>query len=235
MIRVFENGIIMVRFKDNDLRLGMIVESKDEKLQIGQVIRYDVSITRNKHFTERTDLPIYKKSADGLRVAFYGKNTAEVLRANNGDSSYEEGFISDDFSDYDYESAWLDDLWGETPKQSLLIKELENYGKSKDYQASVDDGTSVFSQMKILDDYKTKNGFDTSKNNGGSTDYYKFDANWKECQDIIEARNMNFSQGNIFKASFCFNQGRHNATTYERELNKIKYFCDRELERIKDA
>lgn len=72
-----------------------------------------------------------------------------------------------------------------------------------------------------------------SINNGGSTDYYKFKENWKECQDIIEDRKLNFSQGNIFKSAFCFNIGRHSATDYERELNKIIYFANRELERIK--
>ena len=76
---------------------------------------------------------------------------------------------------------------------------------------------------------------DKSLNNGGSTDYYKFKENWKECQDIIEDREMNFSQGNIFKSAFCFNIGRHNATDYTRELNKIIYFANRELERIKNA
>ena len=73
---------------------------------------------------------------------------------------------------------------------------------------------------------------DNSINKGGSTDYYKFKENWKECQDIIEDRDMNFSQGNIFKSAFCFNIGRHNATDYQRELNKIIYFANRELERI---
>ena len=70
-------------------------------------------------------------------------------------------------------------------------------------------------------------------NNGGSTDYYKFKQNWKDCQDIIEDRKMNFAQGNIFKVAFCFNSGRHDSTTYERELNKILWFVNRELERIK--
>ena len=69
-------------------------------------------------------------------------------------------------------------------------------------------------------------------NNGGSTDYYKLNPAWKECGDIIEARTMNYSQGNIFKAAFCFNLGRHEATTYERELNKIIYFAKRELDAI---
>ena len=75
---------------------------------------------------------------------------------------------------------------------------------------------------------------DNSINNGGSTSYYKFNEDWKECQDIIEYRDMNFSQGNIFKSAFCFNIGRHNATDYTRELNKIIYFANRELERIKN-
>lgn len=74
---------------------------------------------------------------------------------------------------------------------------------------------------------------DNTHNNGGSTDYYKFQPGWTDCQDIIESRSMNFSQGNIFKVAFCFNVGRHSAVTYERELNKIIWFAQRELERIK--
>lgn len=69
-------------------------------------------------------------------------------------------------------------------------------------------------------------------NNGGSTDYYKLQG-MSDLQDIIEVRNMNFAQGNILKAAFCFNVGRHEGTSYERELNKIIYFAKRELERIK--
>lgn len=70
-------------------------------------------------------------------------------------------------------------------------------------------------------------------NNGGSTDYYKL-LGMKDLQDIIENRNMNFAQGNILKAAFCFNVGRHEGTSYERELNKIIYFANRELQRIKN-
>lgn len=71
-------------------------------------------------------------------------------------------------------------------------------------------------------------------NNGGSTDYYKI-LDYKDLQDIIEDRNMNFAQGNILKAAFCFNVGRHEGTSYERELNKIIYFANRELNRIKNT
>jgi len=75
---------------------------------------------------------------------------------------------------------------------------------------------------------------ESSENNGGSTDYYKFDPEWKDCQDIIEDRNMNYAQGNIFKSAFTFNIGRHSGTDYERDLNKIIWFAQRELERIKN-
>lgn len=74
---------------------------------------------------------------------------------------------------------------------------------------------------------------DSSVNNGGSTSYYKI-GEYKDLQDIIENRNMNFAQGNILKAAFCFNVGRHEGTSYERELNKIIYFANRELQRIKN-
>lgn len=74
---------------------------------------------------------------------------------------------------------------------------------------------------------------DYSKNNGGDTDYYKIKPEWKMAQDIIEDREMNFSQGNIFKAAFTFNTGRHAGTDYKRELNKIIWFATRELERLK--
>ena len=72
-----------------------------------------------------------------------------------------------------------------------------------------------------------------SHNNGGATDYYRINSKWSMAQDVIEDRDMNFSQGNIFKVAFTFNTSRHEATNYERELNKIIYFAQRELERIK--
>lgn len=78
--------------------------------------------------------------------------------------------------------------------------------------------------------YESENS--ESINNGGTTDYYQIDPKWKQAQDIIEARDMNFSQGNILKSAFCFNTKRHSGTSYVRELNKIIWFCQRELERL---
>ena len=70
-----------------------------------------------------------------------------------------------------------------------------------------------------------------SDNNGGSTDYYKLDPDWTDCQDIIESREMNFSQGNIFKAAFCFNTERHKGTSPIREYFKIRWFIERLIKR----
>ena len=73
----------------------------------------------------------------------------------------------------------------------------------------------------------------SSENNGGSTDYYKLNPCWTEVMDIVEAREMNYSQGSILKAAMTFNIGRHSGTSQERDLNKIIYHAERELMRIK--
>lgn len=74
---------------------------------------------------------------------------------------------------------------------------------------------------------------DTSLNNGGSTDYYQFKPEWKELMDIIEDRKLSYAQANILKAAFTFNVGRHSGTDEIRDLNKIIYFAQRELDLLK--
>ena len=65
-------------------------------------------------------------------------------------------------------------------------------------------------------------------NNGGSTDYYKIDPEWKDLMDIIEERELTYSQANILKAAFTFNLGRHSGTDELRDINKIIYFAERQ-------
>lgn len=55
----------------------------------------------------------------------------------------------------------------------------------------------------------------------------------KEIQDLIEHRDMNFAIGNIFKA--CYRMGECDHSDASRDLNKIIWFANRELNRIKDA
>ncbi|MBL4753822.1 MAG: hypothetical protein JKY52_09560 [Flavobacteriales bacterium] len=71
-----------------------------------------------------------------------------------------------------------------------------------------------------------------SDNNGGSTEYYKIDPTHKNLQDKIEKDDFNFSQGNILKSAWTLSKGRHEGTGYERELNKIIFFAQRELDRL---
>ena len=66
-------------------------------------------------------------------------------------------------------------------------------------------------------------------NNGGSTDYYKLPPRAKDLQDLIEAKEMSFSRGNIFKAAYALNE-RGNRL---RDLYKIRWFANRMIEKEK--
>lgn len=71
----------------------------------------------------------------------------------------------------------------------------------------------------------------STKNNGGSTDYYKLPAGATELNDLIEAKNMPFWRGNIFKAAYRL--GEKDVATEEYDLNKIIYFANRRLAMIR--
>jgi hypothetical protein len=68
-------------------------------------------------------------------------------------------------------------------------------------------------------------------NNGGKTEYYDAPEGNKTLQDLIEYKEMNFAIGNIFKA--CYRLGKQEHSKKERDLNKILYFANRELEKLK--
>ena len=75
-----------------------------------------------------------------------------------------------------------------------------------------------------------------SANNGGKTDYYQIDSapfKINDFDDFAEWRNLNGNQFNMGKAMWTFNVGRHSGTTYERDLNKIIHYANRELMRLK--
>jgi len=118
-----------------------------------------------------------------------------------------------------------------------VIAEVDS-GEVVTVAETINDNTDIFEQLRAtslkawVEFFKSQ---DTTVNNGGPTHYYDLDPSWKGAGDIIEGRGMNFNQGTIFKAAFCFNIGRHEATDYERELNKIIYFAKRELEWLKTS
>jgi hypothetical protein len=127
-----------------------------------------------------------------------------------------------------------------TPEEEQLMKDLGRWDLLDELNKAVGKSRiDIIGQNgndgEHYNQVDTKN-FDipnTSNNNGGATDYYKLKPEWKDGMDIIEDRGMNYSQGNILKVAMTFNLGRHEGTNYERELNKIKFFADRELNRIR--
>lgn len=70
-------------------------------------------------------------------------------------------------------------------------------------------------------------------NFGGKTDYYNIPPGAKAAEDIIRYRKMCFFQGEIFKAAFCFNTGRHSGNEGKlRDLQKIKYYSEKLIDYI---
>ena len=117
-------------------------------------------------------------------------------------------------------------------KSQAYIERAIEENENKDMQKVV---PSTEEQLKeeYVDHFVKTGKWLGPENNGGSTNYYKIKSEWKDVQDVIEERNMNFAQGNILKAAWCLGTTRHKGTNYERELNKIIWFCERELARLK--
>jgi hypothetical protein len=66
---------------------------------------------------------------------------------------------------------------------------------------------------------------------GWSSSYYRLPTGATELQDLIEHKDMNFAQGNIFKA--VWRLGEKTGTSKEYDLEKIIWFAQRELERLR--
>ena len=65
---------------------------------------------------------------------------------------------------------------------------------------------------------------------GWSTSYYEIPEGAAELGDLIEHKGMNFNVGNIFKAAYRL--GDKSGTTELYDLNKIKWFVQREIDRV---
>jgi hypothetical protein len=65
---------------------------------------------------------------------------------------------------------------------------------------------------------------------GWDSDYYNLPPGASELEDLIEYRNMNFNEGNIFKA--IWRKGRKAGVAPEYDLYKIIHFAMRELKRL---
>lgn len=76
---------------------------------------------------------------------------------------------------------------------------------------------------------KVDNSLNQHKSGGSTPSQYGLPSNAQDLQDLIEYRKMNFAVGNIFKA--CYRLGIKGYAEYD--LNKIIWFANRELERVK--
>ena len=66
---------------------------------------------------------------------------------------------------------------------------------------------------------------------GGSSNYYQLPKDAKEIADLIEHKDMSFNVGNIFKAAYRL--GDKKGTTALYDIEKILWFAQRELDRVK--
>lgn len=105
----------------------------------------------------------------------------------------------------------IDDTWTKLPAKTIWA--IWDYDGSKGWVSSED----LF--------------LEECKPDGWSSDYYKLPENPKELQDLIEYRNMNFAIGNVFKA--CWRLGEKPGVDELYDLNKMRWFVEREIERVK--
>ena len=99
------------------------------------------------------------------------------------------------------------------------------------------DGTHYFvidnkgNHMPGLFTYRFEPVEETPKLTGGSSSYYELPEDARELGDLIEHKRMNFNVGNIFKAAYRLGDKPGVDELYD--LNKIVWFANREINRIK--
>ena len=110
-----------------------------------------------------------------------------------------------------------------------LLKDLQDV---QDLFSKVIAGQETITQhtSEMTQDTKLENGTRMNSNSGGSNPkQYALPPGASELQDLVEYRGMNFAIGNIFKA--CYRLGNCEHSTDIRDLEKILWFAQRELDR----
>lgn len=70
----------------------------------------------------------------------------------------------------------------------------------------------------------------STTSDGSTASYYELPDGAEQLQDLISFRNMNSQLGEIGRAWYRYGQDHHSSRV--RELKKIRYYCDAELERL---
>lgn len=109
-------------------------------------------------------------------------------------------------------------------------------------------GTTIKELIMDELEYTPEPIYDTTKLTGGSSDYYEVEVKkptkkyrcsyTAECNDIIEALNLNFAEGNIMKALWRRAKARMGGgkvgTTSLYDAEKCQFFSERLVEQEKE-
>jgi hypothetical protein len=115
-------------------------------------------------------------------------------------------------------------VWLATELKATDYREaIEQLDKHKDY---VVHGTATFTNAVGI----AAASKDSARNNGGKTDYYDLPKEAEDIQDLIEHKSMSWNIANIFKA--CYRLGSQDHSSAERDLNKMMYFIQRQIDLI---
>lgn len=123
-------------------------------------------------------------------------------------------------------------VWERTPEGVCFWKNIKNkvVGVMQDMEVyHVEDLLAKKSKQEYTKQEYTE--LVESNNKGGSTDYYVLPPGCIDLQDLIEYRCMNFARANMFKALYRLGECSHSDA--ERDLNKVIWFANRELNRLR--
>jgi hypothetical protein len=128
----------------------------------------------------------------------------------------------------DYCVETLGRMNGSAASTSLLVdyKPHESFGL-----VNPDANSDAEDFVRLSDFEESLPGIGKEDLTGWSSKYYELPEGAKEIADLIEHRNMNFNVGNIFKAAYRL--GTKRGTTEVYDLEKILWFAERELARVK--
>lgn len=104
----------------------------------------------------------------------------------------------------------------------------------KDCTTCIHDRTCNIDRTCIYSDFKyysaIRNVEDKETSDGSTANYYQLPDNSSQLQDLISFRNMNGQAAEIFRACYRYGQVSHSPKL--RDMKKIKFYAEAEIERL---
>jgi hypothetical protein len=113
-----------------------------------------------------------------------------------------------------------------------LIKEEREEANKVNEQAQEKVNTLTGKKINyiIFDEVEEEENQAKEKSDGSTANYYVLPEAAEQLQDLIAFKNMNAQLGEIFRAAYRYGQCSH--SNRERELNKIIFYAEAELNRL---